>query len=110
LNAVDAALVVFDSGHDIAGGCRLVKALGKFGDVVAVAHPNVELKGHFGKQLGLTAKHLERCMAILAAFGGLAFASEIDGDKLHSVTDAQDGAIHPVIKIRGKPWGSIIGD
>jgi hypothetical protein len=99
LDAIDAAFVVLHRRDNFAGGCGLLETGGKFCDVIAMAHPNVELKGKFVEQQGLAAEYLCLCMPVFTACGRFGPAAEIDGNELHPVADAQDRRIDLLVEI-----------
>ena len=66
LHGVNPPLVVFNRRHDFARRRGLMKTIGKTGNMVAVAHPNVEFKRQIGKKLGLSAQNLEFCVSVFA--------------------------------------------
>ncbi len=88
LNTIDAAPVVLHRRNDIAGRCCFMKARRHLGDVVAVAHPGVELERQFVEEFCRAAEDFYFCMAVFAARGRFASAIQIDCDHLHSITDA----------------------
>ena len=91
LKSVDAA------GGASHGGDRTGAGLGDGGkfrwhgaDLVAMAHPDVILGRHAGKQ-GLFVQHGDPGAAVFPGGAGLDFTAQHAGGHLHAVTDAEDG-------------------
>ena len=71
--------------------CRHAKALGRFGDVVGVAHPADALLRHIGEEHGRPVRNLKIRPAVLADGRRLNLAAELVRHELRAVADSKDG-------------------
>ena len=91
LEAVEAALDVGHGGDGAGEGAGDGgEAGGQGGDLIAVAHPDVEFAGEAGEERGV-AGALDEGGAVLAAVAGFDVAAEELSGHLHAVADAEDG-------------------
>ncbi len=91
LDAVDAPFVVLEHGHGRARrGGRDHEAVGRIGDAVEVAHPDVvDLGGIVGEQQRRTRSG-HACTAVLPLHAATDDAPELLTDELRPVTDPED--------------------